>query len=1117
MALKKAWRAMAWLTAIAALPACATSGNEATGTSGSSSSTSSSTGEGGQGGGGEGGQGGAAPCGDGTAVMPEACDDGNTVDGDGCSATCAVEQGWACAGVHSKCAATCSDGQKVGPEECDDQNLKKNDGCNDRCEIEYGWSCSGSPSECTTNCGDGFLNGKEQCDDGNNADGDGCSRACQVEKGYSCIGAPSKCIAQCGDGIRAPKEECDDRDVMPGDGCSDTCKVEDHWTCTGEPSDCVTPCGDGFKRGIEACDDGNMADDDGCSKACTQDPGYICTGEPSTCATSCGDGIRAGTEVCDDKNTANDDGCNVNCKVEIGWTCTTTQPSVCTSTCGDGFPTGPEKCDDGNTVDNDGCAKDCTVEKGYVCSNIPSQCVTVCGDSVRGGHEACDDGNANDGDGCSSACVLEPGWTCTNAPNMPTTCVSVCGDGILVRDEICDDHNLVNGDCCSAACLAEPGCEIELNDAIGSANDFGMLSLSGAIKGHIQPAGESDYYKITIPPNIIAALTVATVDGPTSSCLNNSQDSTVTLYDSSGISLGTDDNSGVGKHCARLVVGGLSGGSDYYVEVKASKPNLTFDYGLQLSIQVTVCGDYVLQPGEECDDGNTTSGDGCSQSCVHEPVTEVEPNDSAVQANMVGPFNLNAIISGAITPVGDVDFFRFNVAKTVDLRVETFNSVGTNACSGVDTKLDLVGANGTSILASNDDKASGTVCSLINPADATNFPGARHLSPGTYYARVQHYSNSTAITGYTLVVTPVAICGNGVKDGSEPCDGTSNCDANCDLLPVCGDGLVIGLETCDDGNTTNGDGCSSTCQIESVCGDGVVAGTEICDDHNTANGDGCSSTCQIEGALNESEPNNNFLQADAKPVISASTVLAGSIGVTGDKDFFKLSVAAPSVVRFENFEGLTTDCPTIATTIRLFDSAKAQLKLDTPASESSIASGIKACAALVAALDAGTYYVQVEKTGNNAAIPIYSFDVKFETPAGNEVEPNDALAQATSVAGSDVWVFGNHQVVADSDYYALTVPAGKSIRAEVIEGDATETCESKGIDSYLNLFNAAATLLAMDDDDGRGYCSAIDGTGAVPRDAGARALAAGTYYLQVKATGSGASGQFNYKLAVTIR
>ena len=38
----------------------------------------------------------AATCGDKIIASTEACDDGNTTDGDGCDATCAVEVGWEC-------------------------------------------------------------------------------------------------------------------------------------------------------------------------------------------------------------------------------------------------------------------------------------------------------------------------------------------------------------------------------------------------------------------------------------------------------------------------------------------------------------------------------------------------------------------------------------------------------------------------------------------------------------------------------------------------------------------------------------------------------------------------------------------------------------------------------------------------------------------------------------------------------------------------------------------------------------------------------------------------------------------------------------------------------------
>jgi cysteine-rich repeat protein len=47
---------------------------------------------------------GGVVCGDGSVDSPEACDDGGLASGDGCSATCTVEAGWACTGSPSICS-----------------------------------------------------------------------------------------------------------------------------------------------------------------------------------------------------------------------------------------------------------------------------------------------------------------------------------------------------------------------------------------------------------------------------------------------------------------------------------------------------------------------------------------------------------------------------------------------------------------------------------------------------------------------------------------------------------------------------------------------------------------------------------------------------------------------------------------------------------------------------------------------------------------------------------------------------------------------------------------------------------------------------------------------------
>lgn len=127
--------------------------------------------------------------------------------------------------------AACGDGLLIRDlnEACDDGNVLSGDGCSATCIIETGFSCAGSPTICHSRCGDGVMVAKETCDDANNEGGDGCSATCKRELGYTCKGAPSVCeiIPYCGDAIKASTEECDDGNSTPGDGCTALCKLED--------------------------------------------------------------------------------------------------------------------------------------------------------------------------------------------------------------------------------------------------------------------------------------------------------------------------------------------------------------------------------------------------------------------------------------------------------------------------------------------------------------------------------------------------------------------------------------------------------------------------------------------------------------------------------------------------------------------------------------------------------------------------------------------------------------------------------------------------------------------------------------------------------------------------
>lgn len=322
----------------------------------------------------------------------EQCDDGDTESGDGCSATCQVEDGFSCSqGPQTTCVPySCVDsdggvdyavsGTKTETVNADLMNY------NDSCLVSTGVSSYSGVESCTGAncyvneyaclaygtfepivqcmggcnagvcmgayyCGDGMILGNEECDDDNSVSGDGCSNSCEIEAGYTCEGSPSVCTggggSTCGNSSVDPGEQCDDGNIANGDGCSSTCEYE---TLGGI-------CGDGTIVSPEECDDANTASGDGCSSACNVESGYQCMGTPSVCSIipDCGNMIVEYPEMCDDGNTINTDTCTGICQLPA---------------CGDGYTQtqNDEQCDDGNDYEGDDCRNDCQL--GYPIPNM---------------------------------------------------------------------------------------------------------------------------------------------------------------------------------------------------------------------------------------------------------------------------------------------------------------------------------------------------------------------------------------------------------------------------------------------------------------------------------------------------------------------------------------------------------------------------------------------------------------------------------------------------------------------------------------------------------------------------------------------------------------------------
>ena len=360
----------------------------------------------------------------------EKCDDGNEVNGDGCSSDCRVEEGYLCSIEQEKSVCSpilCGNGvlDPENGEKCDDGNRVAGDGCSAICLTERGWSCpvgESGASVCEKTCGNGVLDAEngEACDDGNAVSGDGCSEVCMVEPGHVCAEPGEPCFARaCGDGIVAAGEVCDDGNAVSNDGCTARCKREEGWHCGIAGASCwKTVCGDGKVEGDETCDEGHLSAPEkqtaGCDSSCQTVLGWKCPNPGQSCETApCGNGILEGAETCEESS----EGC-VGCVLQPGYRCEGPNGTQCIKgTCGDGKLDVGEVCDDGNLNAGDGCSPLCQQEVIFEC--VGGVCKPTCGDGLTlwEAGEQCDDGNLTAGDGCSPECKIETGFTCTKFEN----------------------------------------------------------------------------------------------------------------------------------------------------------------------------------------------------------------------------------------------------------------------------------------------------------------------------------------------------------------------------------------------------------------------------------------------------------------------------------------------------------------------------------------------------------------------------------------------------------------------------------------------------------------------------------------------------------------------------
>lgn len=233
---------------------------------------------------------------------------------------------------------------------------------------------------------------------------------------------------------------------------------------------------------------------------------------------------------------------------------------------------------------------------------------------------------------------------------------------------------------------------------------------------------------------------------------------------------------------------------------------------VKISGKAGTCGDFVVEDGEECDDGNDIDTDGCTNKCRRprcgdKIVQDGEECDDGNQEN-----NDKCTNDCRLPRCGDGYVQK---GEECDDGNQDSNDRCTNDC-----KLPRCGDGVRQEPEECDDGAA----------------------------------NSDGMAGACRTSCRKAYCGDRVTDPGEQCDAgpqNSNAQPNtCRLdctLPRCGDGVRDGNEQCDDGNQSNDDACSNDCRL-TRCGDGIVQAGEQCDwgERNSASKPGsCRTDCRL--------------------------------------------------------------------------------------------------------------------------------------------------------------------------------------------------------------------------------------------------------------------------------
>jgi len=288
-------------------------------------------------------------------------------------------------------------------------------------------------------------------------------------------------------------------------------------------------------------------------------------------------------------------------------------------------------------------------------------------------------------------------------------------------------------------------------------------------------------------------------------------------------------------------------------------------FNISRSICKPICGDAVVSPGEQCDNGkaeNTGGYNKCNPDCTRGPwcgdgvINGTEQCDDGANVSTYSLTKATGCAPGCMQPAYCGDAILQDSAGEVCDDGKNDNSY--NGCSPTCQKGPWCGdavVQSSSGEACDDGKNDGTYGTCAEGCKPAPGCGDGVLQEDWGEQCDLGAAKNVPGSGCSPTCKKEGVCGDGITQANEQCDdgqnlgGYGKCAPECKLGQRCGDGVKNGPEQCDDGKNAGGYGqCAPGCVYGPRCGDGVTQpGYEECD-HGAKNGatnDSCTAACKV--------------------------------------------------------------------------------------------------------------------------------------------------------------------------------------------------------------------------------------------------------------------------------